>query len=253
MSALPEPNCNTHKTHQQYLEPNDTILPPGRDLTNEESARLEAQEYKLRNLKIMVGMPCTNEVTTAFATLMLGPLSFRQSWGIRTASTCKGYSLPEQRNRIVETLLEDKTASYLLWVDSDNIPDTPSSPNNALAMLYLRDVPIVSGVYRLKRKGFPVSYLVDSAPDMSKEEYFEVKYTGLGFCLVKREVYEKVPPPWFVGSNVSGVAAGAGEDTYFCDKVRKYGYKVMVDCRVQLSHIGFLILKPDGSIGLLNY
>lgn len=60
----------------------------------------------------------------------------------------------------------------------------------------------------------------------------EADALGAGCLLIKREVLEKVPRPWF--RNHYGTAGG--EDMYFCDRVKEAGFEIWGDWSVQCTH-----------------
>jgi hypothetical protein len=197
---------------------------------------------------VFVGMPCTYEVTTRWAMDMLGRLSYSASGIPRYTRAFRGFSLPDQRNLIVKTFLAKSVFTHLLWVDTDMIACTPSDPVDALSGLLKWDLPIVSGIYRLKKPGFPYSFLETKSAQNLTSDPFEVRAVGMGFCLIKKEVFEKITPPWYLSNPESSM----GEDYYFCQLARENSFKIMVDPKIQLSHIGFLVIEPNGSVRPLD-
>ncbi|GAI70672.1 unnamed protein product, partial [marine sediment metagenome] len=65
---------------------------------------------------------------------------------------------------------------------------------------------------------------------------------GAGFLLIKREVFEKIPYPWFSFEK-------GGEDLYFSDKARGNGFETWCDMSVLLGH---LRLVPVGASQFLT-
>lgn len=59
----------------------------------------------------------------------------------------------------------------------------------------------------------------------------EVDGCGAHFFLVKREVLEAIPYPWFQCTRDS-----AGEDFDFCRKVKKAGFKIYADFGLYTGH-----------------
>jgi hypothetical protein len=175
------------------------------------------------------------------------------------------------RDQIVEMALMDKDVTHILWVDSDSIcmKETLDAagkgtgefecidPNVSLQMLYQANQPIVSGLYRAKQKeGFNYAAWMDAhipgktgfAPIQNYTgNFFQVDVIGMGFCLVKREVYEKVQKPWYPWPEPS-----PSEDFNFCINARKAGYKINVFGDVKIGHIGQLIVNPDGKVTVLS-
>lgn len=75
------------------------------------------------------------------------------------------------------------------------------------------------------------------------DRVFEVDFIGSAFMVIRRNVFETIPPPWYVmharvwGEEHEPVA----EDIYFCWKAKQYGYRIWVDGRVQVGHKGYYV------------
>lgn len=166
-------------------------------------------------------------------------------------------NLAAHRNALVKMALEDKTVTYLLWLDSDNICESPSDPNQALRMLLSLNVPIVSGLYRAKKsKGlYPYAMWMKNPAGIGylaienwTGNWITADVIGFGFVLIKREVFEKVPYPWFVWDSAEGVS----EDFFWCEKIAQYGYEVKVFTDVRLSHGLTGKVRTDGAVHVLD-
>lgn len=145
--------------------------------------------------------------------------------------------LDEARNGLVSTFLVKRPHSeYLLFWDYDCLPKP-----DALFRLWNNQEDICSGLYFQKGPPFyPLMsvrgripggdegfvYLLDWEPG---KKYY-VHGIGLGFVLIKRRVFEKIDYPWFRFDIFS-------EDYYFCEKVRKAGFKIAVDTGVVVKHL----------------
>jgi hypothetical protein len=162
------------------------------------------------------------------------------------------------RDQIVEMALADKNITHIMLVDTDNCTEEPENPNDAMQALYQLNLPIVSGLYRAKQKeGFNYAAWVDAHLPEGKLGYtsiqsftgnlFEVDTVGMGFCLVKREVYEKMPKPWYPWPT-----ATPSEDFNFCINAKKAGFPINVFAAVKLSHIGQLNVHIDGKVTVLD-
>lgn len=165
-------------------------------------------------------------------------------------------NLDTERNLLVKMALEDPTVTHILFLDTDCVCESPKDPNQALRLLLQCNAPIASGLYRAKKKeGFPYAMWVKNPkgegflPVTSwTGNWIKVDVIGMGFCLIKREVFEKVPPPWFEWYP----EPEPSEDFRFCLKCAEYGYEVRVFTDVKLSHIGTLKVKIDGSVTTLD-
>jgi hypothetical protein len=216
--------------------------------------------------KIIIGIPHTEMVTMMWATRVLGPLLYLPThWCEKIPQMARGIPQSVARDQIVDIALKDPEVTHIFWVDSDNVPVKqnkdgvwePMDPNLALSMLYQVNQPIVSGLYRAKQKeGFNYAAWMDAKiPDRKgfvpvqsyTGNYFKVDVAGMGCCLVKREVYEKVPRPWHPWPEPA-----PSEDFNFFMAAKKYGYDVNVFADVQLSHIGTLNVMPDGVVRVLE-
>jgi hypothetical protein len=189
---------------------------------------------------------------------MLLPLVSQVQWADKELRMSRGIPVNLSREEMVRSVLEDPKATHILWVDSDSVCESPADPNTCLQTLLSLNEPIVSGLYRAKQKtGFNYAMWVETVDSEGKEgltpilnwtgNWLQVDAIGLGFCLVKREVYERIPRPWFPWE-----LGGRSEDFEFCRKAIKAGYKINVFTDVRISHIGLLKVKTDGSITTLD-
>jgi hypothetical protein len=213
---------------------------------------------------VVIGIPHVETVTMLWAYRMLGPLLFIPvPFCDKIPQMSRGVPQSVARDQIVSLALADPKTTHILWVDTDNVcwkdpqGKSPSDPNEALNMLLQVNQPIVSGLYRAKQaEGFNYAAWVDAKiPDKQgytpimdfTGNFFQVDTIGMGFCLVKREVYEKIPAPWYPWPTVS-----PSEDFNFCIKARAAGYAINLFTDVKLTHIGSLDVKPDGRVTTLE-
>lgn len=178
---------------------------------------------------------------------------------VKTSRIARGIlNLDTLRNDMVKSALDDKAITHFLWVDSDCIIEEPKDANDALFKLLSCNVPIVSGLYRAKKSKGIYPYAMWAKHPTAEYGYIDIpQWTGnfisvdaigLGFCLCKREVFEKIPPPWFVWDKVV-----PSEDFAWCEKVRKAGYEIKVYTDVKLSHEGAMkVLCKDGAVHVLD-
>ena len=209
--------------------------------------------------RIVIGIPYEVKVTMLWAMKTLGPLLFIPSnWCEKVPQMVRGVPQSVARDQIVDLALADPTVTHILWVDTDSICESPADPNIALNQLYQCNVPIVSGLYRAKqRQGFNYAAWVDAKLPNNQigfipiESYtgnfFQVDTIGMGFCLVKREVYEKLQRPWYPWPTAS-----PSEDFAFCIQAKKLGYSINIFAGISISHIGDLVVHVDGSVSVLE-
>ncbi len=137
-------------------------------------------------------------------------------------------------------------ADYIFSLDSDVIP-----PPDAIHRLLARNQPIVSGMYcrRSPPHAVPVAmrnggWMTEFTPGALEE----VELVGAGCLLVRREVFERVPPqragkPWYDWRvdlrDLQDMGPHLSEDFTWNHHVRSHGYKVYVDTSVQCLHVGY--------------
>lgn len=137
---------------------------------------------------------------------------------------------------------------YLMWIDSD-ILFTPEQFHKLLS----HNVDIVSGIYRMGGgeayatvERWDEQYFIENGcfrfltpGDLSvKKELTEVSYTGMGFMLVRKNVFEKIEYPWFspIEKKIGNMIDFTMEDVSFCLKAREEGFSVFIDPEVIVGH-----------------
>ena len=153
----------------------------------------------------------------------------------------RGSLIAYQRENLAEQALESE-ATHFLWLDSDM-----RFPPNLSHLLFKHDLPIVACNY-VKRKipAMPNSKDLNGkliATNRDSRGLVEAISAGFGVVLMKREVFEKVPKPWFdqVWFEKDGKLEMMGEDVFFFQKARKVaGIPLYVDhsASQKISHIG---------------
>ena len=172
--------------------------------------------------------------------------------GVKTVSCIQNLMLPtiyvadslvyDARNELVNNAIKLK-ANYLLFIDSDM-----EFEPEAVQSLITRDVDICTGLY-VERNGEhrPTIYsdLDIRTKDhdaykvnCTKEEikpFFKVKGCGMGFCLIKTEVFKKIIAKY---GDCFQPVCGLGEDLSFCWKCEQLDIDIWCDSTFTLGHIG---------------
>jgi hypothetical protein len=151
-------------------------------------------------------------------------------------------------NAIVENFLNAyPRLTHLFMTECDMI-----LPHDAIVKLLEVDQPVVSGVYFLRKgRGQPCLYVKTHTTKDNPYVHSPVSLfptdrpfaldpnghggcPGLGCVLIKREVLEAVPKPWFdLKENYYG------SDMYFWTKVRDAGFNVWINPAVQCGQIDY--------------
>ncbi len=147
---------------------------------------------------------------------------------------------------------------YIMWIDSD-IVFTPEQ----FFRLIDADKDIVSGLYKMQNnihyatveKWEDEFYLKNGSyefltADMvaKKKGLFPVAYTGFGWILMKKGVFESLEYPWFqpiwkeyeIGDKV--IRDFTMEDVAFCHLIKEKGYDVYIEPTVRVGHEKMMVL-----------
>lgn len=161
----------------------------------------------------------------------------------------RGNSVSENRNEIIREALRTG-AQWIFFLDDDL-----QFERDILLKLLSRNLDAVVGLSLQRKVPFaPLAYKsqdgsgkatqLNLTPDM--KGLIEIDSSTAGGLLVKRKVFEKMKDPWFL----SGQVSEAGEDFYFCMKLREAGFKLHLDTDTMLGHITeFTILPKKTSEG----
>ena len=144
---------------------------------------------------------------------------------------------------------------YIMWIDSDIVFNT-----NQFLQLLQHDKDIVSGLYLMDggkqfatvkdwdlnffRKNSTFEFLTPQMINDWKKKnpgkLMEVEYTGFGWMLTKKGVFESLKYPWFspIYENKiqKNVVDFCSEDVSFCKKVLQKGYKIYIDPNIVVGH-----------------
>lgn len=151
-----------------------------------------------------------------------------------------GYTIAENRNFLAAKSVQNE-CDYLLMVDDDMI-----FPPETLRLLVSRKKDIIGLPYNVKvaykegdgkRRLNNVTYYPDKEiPEVGPVEVLAI---GGGVMLVKTEIFKKLLQPHFNFDQYPNGMTKVGEDSWFCYKASKAGYKVWCEMGVEgIAHIG---------------
>lgn len=119
--------------------------------------------------------------------------------------------------------------THYMWIDSDQV-----FTYQMFQKLVNHNLPIVSGIYRKSPAEFASCSLEGKTLTVSdlegQTELIEVKANGMGFMLVKKEVFDVIEDPF------EPLDWDQWEDFTFQEKARKKGFKSMIDPTVVVGH-----------------
>lgn len=202
--------------------------------------------------RVAILIPHTGEVSLEWADRVYGPLKYKPSPDFdKMIFPVRGVPWDVARNMLVKEALKDPKVTHLMWIDSDITFEEPPDANEAILRLMRCNAPISSGVYRARQQqGFNYAMWLKHpngfvAIDKWSGNWIKVDVVGMGCCLCKREVFERIPEPWFWW----GPGKSPSEDFNFCLKAAEHGYNIMVHTEIRASHIsGKLKIKSDGTV-----
>jgi hypothetical protein len=188
----------------------------------------------------------TWQAMMAFATVCLVAESVRAGV-IVIPINCRGADAAENRNMMVKLGLE-QDADAFLFVDADM-----TFPADGLVRLLHRRVPIVGADYRNRQpphRKLGLTVLGEPVADDEPEPVngmVDRGVIGLGFVLVRRQVFLNLPQPWFARTWIPEHAKPdnpfgfSTDDSYFFHYARlRAGVQVWCDLELtrEVCHIG---------------
>ena len=140
---------------------------------------------------------------------------------------------------------------YQLWIDSDIVFDTEKfyrlvamDKDIAAGWYMTEDGHTTSVAHWLEEEDFRGNGGVmnhETGDTMSKRRKpFTVDYTGFGWVLIKKGVFEKLEYPWFAPKmqvfESGEVQDMCGEDVSFCLDAKEAGYEIWCDPQIRVGH-----------------
>lgn len=199
---------------------------------------------------LTIGIPCHRDVDPTWA-YQLKLLRIPDMFDGYRLLMPRGMPVDEARNYIVD----NSTSDYIFFLDSDVLP-----PADTIERLMKHDKDVVTGLYFQRNPPFwPHLYKKSEAPGLwdsithyderknekgEREYLIQVDSAGMGCCLIKREVFDKIgtidenkPRPWFKFTTGWTEQTRESEDHYFFRRCSEEGIKVYADTSIVCGHI----------------
>lgn len=202
---------------------------------------------------LMVGIPLSGRPLVPQFTFAYAALHPPMCFNMNVAYTWMK-PVDESRNWLAQQAI-DYGAKYLLFIDED-----VTLPGHALRQLIYQadhhpEAMVIGGIYCHKSPpAMPMIFRgLGAGPywDWKVGEFFEVDGISMGATLIRVKVFDKIPKPWFktvddASPYLDGVPRAElwTEDLYFCDQVRKAGYKIYADGSVLCEHWSIETMSP---------
>jgi len=156
----------------------------------------------------------------------------------------KGLHAAQARELMVDTAIE-QGCNHLLVVDADHIVTEHMLPH----LLQSKDAAMVSGVICRRYHPFgQVGYIRDGSTGMYGElnlpldgKIYEVNACAFGCTLINLEHMKTLKKPWFRDTcevDANGELSNFRSDINLCNAFIKAGFKVLIDTRVLVGHVG---------------
>jgi GT2 family glycosyltransferase len=146
----------------------------------------------------------------------------------------------------------DIAYDYIMWIDSDIVFKTEDF-YNLLTSIHNKKKNIVAGLYMMQggNNFAAVQYwdeeyfkihgtfkFMDLSDIQNKRDLIEVDYSGFGWIIIRRGVFESLEYPWFrpIFHEIGNCFDFSSEDTAFCRLVKEKGFKIYVDPTVRVGH-----------------
>lgn len=190
---------------------------------------------------VAIGLPCGDMVHAQFTNCLWGvgrgARDHRQGVVMAHSSI-----VAHGRSNCVAGMYQIQ-ADYLMFIDSDMM-----FPPNTIDRLLKHEKDIVGCTY--VRRGPPFDNLGHTAHDVDrgrKSGLVEMAYIPTGMLLIKKEVFDKMKPPFFRYETDEEHGIVRGEDMVFSDMVRSLGFKMWCDLDLskELRHIYTYMLSPE--------
>ena len=196
--------------------------------------------YIMTNKKLVICIPTGGLVDWQFASslmaLQLLPET-RVIWMVKTM-------IDSARNMLVQEALKDSSYTHMLMID-----DVMTFEPDFVLNLLEHDVDIVGGL-AFKRRAEYTPCVFEKRKDAKyypilPEVFREVDVVGTGGILINMDIFKNVKYPWFEtyydDDNVHWSV-----DFDFCIKAKKAGYKIFIDPKSEMGHIGDpIVIKKE--------
>jgi hypothetical protein len=221
----------------------------------EEVAEVKVDEQEETPPKVLISIPTKDQIYAQTVGWLLqaqknAPII---GYGIKVQIIQSPYPIEMQRNNQVKNFLAETDCTHLFLLDSDCVP-----PDLCIERLLDYDLDIVTSVAPALIGGtqvFTAALGADTYEDGSPKFNFpgvseerchglkEIDGCGATGVLIKRHVLETIPPPWFkMQYKDDGCSMYLGEDYWFCDNAKKYGFKLWADFDLRQTHIKMIAL-----------
>ena len=191
-----------------------------------------AKEIDYSKIHVVIGVPTTGNPPWQFASslrTLVVPCTSSLVWTVRTM-------IDSARNMIVMNAMDIPEATHILMIDDDEV-----FPPDMLIKLLEHDEDVVGGLAFKRNNDFQPCVFKRKGENfypMLPNYYQEVDAIGTGAVLFKKEVFQKIPYPWFETYYEKGAPEKHWSvDFDFCKKAAANGVKIFCDPSFEIGHV----------------
>jgi GT2 family glycosyltransferase len=190
-------------------------------------------------LRIAIAVPSADMVHADFAMCLARMCTTFQGIAINVINN-KSSIVAIARNNGVQ-IAQDWDAHYLLFLDSDMM-----FPETTLPRLLRHRQDIVAATYTKRVPPYPVlGSTLKADTGEAPPGLVEMARVPTGCLLIRMNVFEKLPRPYFRFDANEETGDIVGEDYIFCDRARAAGFRIWCDPSLshEIGHIGQQVFK----------
>ena len=199
-------------------------------------------------MKTMICMPCVGTIHEKTAQCLMR-LAHRGE--VPPPEIESGSLVYKSRDTLAERAINEG-ADYTLWIDSDMVfPDTllidmledMKGRDMVTGVCHMRRPPYKPCIWKKLKRGLtPEENQIEGYDDYQRDGIFEVDGCGFACVMVRTGVIEKVINRYH---EAFAPLPGFGEDISFCIRARNCGFDIHCDPRLQIGHIGEIIVTDE--------
>jgi hypothetical protein len=171
-----------------------------------------------------------------------------------------GGQLVRARNELCRIALDDADIGWLWFIDDDHVFDSAVVQR---LLAHDKDIIVPLTLQRMPPHNILAWPHFDVPPTATDDELVtltranlhrpfevapgtrgpvELSMAATAGMLIRREVLERLPAPWFESNRFE--ADGPGSDTWFCLKARRAGFRVWCDVDTPMGHLTTCAVRP---------
>lgn len=204
-------------------------------------------------MKVMIAVPCFDHMDVMFTQCLVDLITYEHKLNKRECIVVFAASslIYDARNGLATRAINEGY-DWILWLDSDMLfeptllDDLMKNKKNFVAGLYFnRRTPYKPAFFKkcyFEQNGLVRKPVAENYYDYPQNQLFEVEAFGFAAVLTNVECIDVIKSS--MGLPFCPIA-GFGEDLSFCVRARQIDYKLYVDSRIKVGHLGKLTVDEN--------